>query len=857
MAPHVHAPFNFVPLPDKVFFPDWAKQISFDVPFSDGLSGTIDLTIRAETPIFVRNGESSRDQKSDKFSQTPDGRYFIPGTSIKGAIRNVLEILSFGKMRLDKRAAFAQREWNNPKLYEIKSQGAKIKCGYLKRADNHYVIVGHGTPMRISHKELDALLESKVFEKQFCKSKHPSKLQDNEKTAFFKYEKLKIGEKKVEEVLGGIRSFTYNFTNQIGQIVVTQKEGDYRGRIVLTGSPDLWDDSRNATSKGKFYEFVFPENVNGDNFELSAEDFEHFKFIYKTNFEGKKKENSEWGRIEKLLNEETGVPVFYRGDGNKLVDYGMAMLYRLPYKNTPYEILPSEHKKDEIDSFRSDLAECIFGYISKNDEYASLKGRVQFGNAFAKEGAKPIGEQDVTPGSPKASYYPIYIKQNGGDYKTYNDGEISGWKRYILKNGTNNGKLGTDKTSVKFFPLGAGSEFKCRVSFFNLRPVELGALLSAISFHATPGCRHQIGGGKPFGYGKVKIDIDDVSLCGGSELNERLMLGRFEAVMEGFTSGHWRDSETIKELFSMANDTNKVNPSDEEYQYMTLDVKQKVTVDGKALPNNEFELSKRFGKLYLKSFTKVKTNVVTTRPNSLKDIAIKIDGQPYSQKLQEFNNQLATLSVMSEASSADIQEKLRKVAGLCAQLDSLAIEFKAYNLDAEANALKQKTEELSATLEASLKLLDVTALLEDYNHLPESTKEECEHKLKQVDVVVFEIEKIKESITSADDKSKVDNMFSAGNEKVRLMAKINGPVKNGPISDYVKASFSPNVYQNKLVDYVKNNGPLTAEKVDALIADFDVQSNGQKKKYVADFQNLLSGFVGKSDEEIKAKTFKR
>ena len=43
--PTIKAPFNFVPLSDKVFFPDWADKISHDIPFEDGVSGTIELTL--------------------------------------------------------------------------------------------------------------------------------------------------------------------------------------------------------------------------------------------------------------------------------------------------------------------------------------------------------------------------------------------------------------------------------------------------------------------------------------------------------------------------------------------------------------------------------------------------------------------------------------------------------------------------------------------------------------------------------------------------------------------------------------------------------------------------------------------
>ena len=55
----LRAPYNFVPLSsDGVFHPDWAERISMDVPFKDGMTGVIDVTFKAESPIFVRNGLS-------------------------------------------------------------------------------------------------------------------------------------------------------------------------------------------------------------------------------------------------------------------------------------------------------------------------------------------------------------------------------------------------------------------------------------------------------------------------------------------------------------------------------------------------------------------------------------------------------------------------------------------------------------------------------------------------------------------------------------------------------------------------------------------------------------------------------
>ena len=52
----ITAPYNFVPLSRKVFFPDWAGQVSHDLPFSDGVSGELTCELTTHTPIYVRNG---------------------------------------------------------------------------------------------------------------------------------------------------------------------------------------------------------------------------------------------------------------------------------------------------------------------------------------------------------------------------------------------------------------------------------------------------------------------------------------------------------------------------------------------------------------------------------------------------------------------------------------------------------------------------------------------------------------------------------------------------------------------------------------------------------------------------------
>jgi len=570
----VKAPFNFVPVSNKVYFPDWANQISQDVPFSDGISGSFNLRITAETPILVGD-----DGKMKSFCQRQDGKYFIPGSSIKGCVRNVLEIMSFSRMTMDSDSKFAQREWDNSELYPLKRQQADFHCGYLKEQNNKYVIEDHGKPYRIGHDEIDKYLGKGVFRSRFSRDSHFNLNQLAEdgldpKTAAYKYHLA--GEAK----LSGLSFSETNTTTEYSTRLKVDRSGILHGNIVFTGQPDQWMWPRPTELKrgaGKFYEFVFPSGCESQ-YPVSREDYLHFKFIYS--------ESSEWERAKELLSGD-GIPIFFRLVNGKVKDFGMAYLYKLPYENTPIETLSEEHRKPLLDKLEQkpvlDLAQCIFGCTSPD---YSLKGRVHFSHAVS-DNAIEDQEYAFTPGSPKASYYPIYIRQDGkGHYKTYNDGIISGWKRYHVRNRIWTNQYMGDKVSVNIRPLKAGTSFIGKVSFHNLRKIELGALLSAITFHQTVGCFHNLGQGKSFGFGKVRMDIFDCFL------NQRDLMGAFEEAMIEAGFKDWSDSFQIKQLFTIAHES---VPDTDEYKYMQIDIDAR---------RNDFVDAKRIRE-YLKTYSEI------------------------------------------------------------------------------------------------------------------------------------------------------------------------------------------------------------------------------------------------------------
>ena len=97
----ITAPYNFVPLNEKVFYPSWSEQVTQDLPFSDSEDGVIEVKLKNVSPLFTRDGAL---EKHSAHIMGKDGKrhYFIPGTTIKGMLREIIEIMSFGKMQEDK-----------------------------------------------------------------------------------------------------------------------------------------------------------------------------------------------------------------------------------------------------------------------------------------------------------------------------------------------------------------------------------------------------------------------------------------------------------------------------------------------------------------------------------------------------------------------------------------------------------------------------------------------------------------------------------------------------------------------------------------------------------------------------------
>lgn len=567
---NIKAPFNFVPLNEKVFYPDWVDQISQDIPFADELSGSFTLNIEAHSPIFVRNGnlegkDIPLDQRDNSFSNH-NGNYFIPGTSIKGMLRSVLEILSFSKLGIYNDDRYAVRDLSKAdNFYMSKMKPQNIRCGWLFKDGESFKIIDCDLPMRVSHYEIDEKYETSMA--SYFRGEKIS-INNNEYTYTGDDDFQKSAKHKYELFSkAGLKKNTFSFFKDYGgrKIYKIDENGEKEGTIVFTGQP-----GKRTIKDGKIYEFAFGEPISEQPIKLSQKVVEDFKSAYFAHDE--KKQSEDWEYWWKKLLEGKKVPVFFQKSGRDIVHLGFSYLYKLPYTYKVSDYLDYQNYDE------ADLAECIFGAINKNKEDMTLKGRVHIGHAFCDRIIESNNICETILSSPKASYYPIYIRQKIVDkkskkvseYHTYMNGnkdtEIAGRKRYPIhknfKAGLNEPEEGQEKVTVKFTPLDKGSNFKCIVYYHNLKKIELGALFSAITFHNTDGCFHSLGMAKPLGYGKVKITLDNIQ--GVDKLD---CMKAFEAQMNHFLKMNWINRSELRELVTMAS----VQDKDEtNLRYMSL-----------------------------------------------------------------------------------------------------------------------------------------------------------------------------------------------------------------------------------------------------------------------------------------------
>lgn len=591
----ITAPYGFVPLSRTVVFPDWVQPREgrdgvlqapplHDVPFRDGISGTLVLEIVAETPIFSRGATD----KTLPF-QLPNGRYALPGTAVRGALRNVLEIATFSRFqRVNRNHRYAVRDLTPGGEHVYRRHMAAINAGWLRQhgvdRDSRGWTLEACDFGKLEYGHLQGLAEHRGI-----RGFRPNDKQ----TSVDKYRnwggralevQLRL-EERARSVTGWSCPSVYG---------VAMPGGCTRpGTLVFTGQPQK---SNPGDRHKKHHDFVFFAAARPRTYEVSRQVFADFEFAHSNRGEqnnlGRSPEpNKEWGHWKPVLEKGGRIPVFFLTDpaGQMVTAFGLAMMFRLPYRHNIGEAVDHANPAHGDPEAGFDFAEGLFGTVRSGREGAggrrhgglALKGRVRISHAVAPVEAQPGPAVTAILGAPKASYYPNYVEQDpkapgshpplGGPYKTWNDAGClpRGWKRYRPLTATQKVEVATGgDVATTFRPLPADTRFRAHVDLHNVRPVEFGALLWTLGFGGDLAARHTLGLARPLGYGRVRFQVTDAALVrnDGETVDQAACVQEFEAWMgERERVPGWRQTQQIRELLALAR---PVQPQDAQYQYL-------------------------------------------------------------------------------------------------------------------------------------------------------------------------------------------------------------------------------------------------------------------------------------------------
>jgi len=636
------APYNFIALPDKVL----EVQPPLEMDVYQGESGYVVVNIKTCSPTYTRGmltpdqfkrfGSKKSDQltdeekteKADFYSSHSDDlldghpKPNLPGSSLRGLIRTIVEIASHGKMRwVSDSPAISFRSVaagaSDPLTRPYKEGLSTLSAGYLKKTEKGWAIIPAKTPSEMKFQERSPYLKVKKFVSGLSTLPGFKDFDDKE------YMPVNIPVSFDAEVKQGAKG---KFT-AVTKIDKQSSELTYQGVLVCSGNM-LETDSGSTSSPRKNFSLVLEKNPNKKPIEIPAYVLEDYKNTL-TGFQSSEPFDSVNGMLKH------NAPVFFATQDNEIVAFGHTPNFRIPARqpgikkaSTPFDFVPTSLRDENL----LDMADVLFGWVQEGNRKSSMAGRVFFEDAVF-ESANDKGEVWYTKdyivpailASPKPTTFQHYLsqdktKQHDPDNKpslahyatSSEQTQIRGHKWYwhkgqapkieIDKQGNDLEKIKTQTTRIR--PIKEGVTFKTKIRFENLRKEELGALLWALALPGKNGSeyRHKFGMGKPLGMGAVEIKIEnlvvtnyenryttllsdknDAWFAAGSDASREGYINEFEAcVLKGqeasLQTGPMADLPRITDLFTMLKWEN--NPGKE-----WLDWTRYMEIEHKSLDN--------------------------------------------------------------------------------------------------------------------------------------------------------------------------------------------------------------------------------------------------------------------------------
>lgn len=581
------APYNFVPLPEIVVK---AVNNAKDLPdhdryCADRHTGYFEVILTTKSPLYVRcpltlpeflRQERQEDQNDSFHKQVKNTPHFfytrypadpvIPGSSLRGMLRGVLEIVSYGKIQwvTDKRLFF--RTVGSDSLGDTygkrMSEGtgsstdgfrSRAEAGFLRRrTDGRWQI----EKCQVARAKMETVAEKFGLPQQYnlCSGTRPSD------TPLWEFQHRDVwvqAEPTPTEHRSSGRFLRYR---EVMSLELRNTANHTKGTLVVTGP---------MQSKKRAFVFIpdsQPEIVDVPN--DPTEESLNRRLIDRFHDDD---QITQWQRGAFPRNKpfldcrvrdgylRDGEPVFFLRENGQLSFLGRAQMFRLPYNKTPRNLVPTELRNAAI----VDYADALFGYAKPKKKHQGdtegvnaqqgEKARAYASRVFVTDATLVQGQTDIwfpndpifVPkilATPKPTAFQHYLTQQESDDKNkldhydsppFHETTIRGHKRYWhqgLGNGLSldeirerieeerntlqriteqeaQGKPDTQHTQFK--PVKPEVNFTFRVYFENLSAGELGALCWVLHPLGDPTktyC-HSLGMGKPLGMGVVQLSV--------------------------------------------------------------------------------------------------------------------------------------------------------------------------------------------------------------------------------------------------------------------------------------------------------------------------------------------------------------
>jgi len=594
------APYNFVPLPDQVYVPQGGLP-DHAVFAVDRHSGHITIQVTAETPIYTRAGvppdqavEPDRRNAAVWGEGSPyrdffhhgDKRPVIPGSLVRGMLRQLVEVLSDARLETDPRTRIVYRAVGEPGDSRFGSFYRRRFVGPNTHPDDPNPNPP-GLPQRIEYPVNQA--DPSNSWQQFAV--HGGYLFRDGRRWFIRQAREELGETFVrvdDRAPAWPAALSARRVHQVWVVPNSRQDHAHLGgqlTLRYASSSGVWTRTPGQTSPPQ--PSAVPANLIitagvGANKHMHCAIFhpdpnsridvpEEIRKLY---FSDRRRASIEardrQGRLlpeapptANVADERDWVPCFYMVDvSGALVFLGGTLFFRLPYIQAPAEFV---HPADGLD-----LAESIFGTVRKG----SVKGRVRFEDLVCDENANVRIEPPTSPPpllAPKPACIQHYLVQESDERKAlrhYDDDvwhrgstqptALRGFKFYwhrpqaaAAKEGfaspetlVNDDRAQRQRTVMS--PVGDSTEFSGHIHFDNLSAEELGALLTAL--HLPDTLRHKIGMGRKLGFGSVKISVEEISVLNPAKRYASFFatdMGSREGSAPAFNAGRHDDSVGI------------------------------------------------------------------------------------------------------------------------------------------------------------------------------------------------------------------------------------------------------------------------------------------------------------------------